>query len=100
MVIDSRYSCSGLGTSLSLFTVMNNPTLHSQHSLITSSSPNQSEFEKDVSLGKELVTKTRRDTHKGLIQVRHLLLQLQGFDVGIGHAHHNHTPSEGLDLAL
>lgn len=31
-------------------------------------------------------------THKGLIQVGHLLLQLWRLDVGVGHAHHNHTP--------
>lgn len=34
-------------------------------------------------------------THKGLIQVCHLLLELWGPDVGVGHAHHNHTPREG-----
>lgn len=36
-----------------------------------------------------------RVTHKGLIQVCHLLLELWGPDVGVGHTHHNHTPREG-----
>lgn len=36
-----------------------------------------------------------RVTHKGLIQVCHLLLELWGPDVGVGHAHHDHTPREG-----
>lgn len=31
-------------------------------------------------------------THKRLVQVSHLLLQLWRHDVGIGHAHHDHTP--------
>lgn len=31
-------------------------------------------------------------THKGLVQVGHFLLELWRLDVGVGQAHHNHTP--------
>ena len=31
-------------------------------------------------------------TRKGLIQVGHLLSELRRLDVGVGHAHHDHTP--------
>lgn len=39
-----------------------------------------------------LVPQGAGGTHEGLIQVSHLLLQLRRPDVGVGHAHHDHTP--------
>ena len=30
------------------------------------------------------------------VQIRHLLLQLRGLDVGVRHPHHHHTPAQAI----
>lgn len=36
----------------------------------------------------------REESHQVFVQIRHLLLQLRGLDVGVRHPHHHHTPAQ------